>query len=570
MVDVLDSDVIGEIEERADHVSAEELVELTADSEFFRKIRAKLIGRGAKLLSGPRGTGKTHQMRYVYLECVRSRRRPAAIYVSFSRYARLEPLLGTAVDARKIFGSWVMAKLLVGLASFGSECKCDFETLIFKEIGFSSQQLEDYVAEVENGDRPLWHETVRLHVNIARVQSLFRDAIAACGRSRMILLLDDAALSLAPEYLVEFFNVFQDLKSPLVSPKASVYPGTTQYGPRFHVRHDAETINAWLSVEDSGYAEVFTQLLSKRPSLTADVPPDVAELLMYLSFGVPRVLLTMLRSYRHSAAMKNSNPQQGIKSVVEEQVQLLEAEYQSLSYKLPQFKSVIAAGLRLFERMAEDVVIENRRLHPHSEKQTVIGVQREVRPPAHDRMIRFLVEVGLLYPLKPVQHGEDREYDRYVLHYARLMQSRAFSTGRGFSARDAVAYIQRKSAKHPLRRGFGSLLNSADVEVKLDLASCERCHAARMVEAQRFCHQCGAQLPEPSRYRQCLQLPIERLPIPEWYKENIKKSTGLKVIGDLLALQDPASELRKASLIGKKRSVMILEAVRREVEDFLS
>ena len=557
-----------ENEERADHVKNDELLDLTADSSFYRDIRAKLLGRGAKLLSGPRGTGKTHQMRFVYLECVNQQNRPAAVYVSFSRYARLEPLLRTAPDALKTFTSWVIAKIAIGLATFGSDCNIDLSSTIESEIGLTPAEIEAYIAEIENGDRLMSHDAAQRVLNIARLHDLLRVACNACNRSRVVLLLDDAALSLTPEYHIEFFNVFQDLKSPIVSPKASVYPGTTQYGPRFHARHDAETVNAWLSVEEPEYTDVMSELLSKRAA-AQDVPQEVVELFQYLSFGVPRVLLTMLRAYRIGASRKRTI-QQNVNAVVEEQVRLQRAEYESLAFKLPQFKSAIAAGLHLFDKIADEIVRENQNLSDGTEKQTVIGILRGNKSTTHGRMINLLIEIGLLYPLKPVQHGEGREYDRYIPHYARLMDGRAFAQGRGFSARDTVAFIKRKSAKHPLRRTLEGLLSPEDRNVGLDLAPCSNCQTPRMNEAQRFCHNCGRPLPEPSRFRQILELPLDALPIPSWYKKEIQEATDIKTVGDLLSLQDPASELRKAWKIGKKRSAEVLTAATTLVEEFLS
>ena len=51
------------LEERADHLKLSELEKITVKADFFKRISHKLMQRGAKLIVGPRGTGKTHQMR---------------------------------------------------------------------------------------------------------------------------------------------------------------------------------------------------------------------------------------------------------------------------------------------------------------------------------------------------------------------------------------------------------------------------------------------------------------------------------------------------------------------------
>lgn len=558
-----------ESEERADHVSADELIGLTADSAFYRHIRAKLLGRGAKLLSGPRGTGKTHQMRYVYLKCIKETGQPAAAYISFSRYARLEPLLRSSPDALKVFNSWMIAKLALGGAEFVQACQVSNCDLLESSLDVPTDEVVTYVAEIENGDRLPSHDAIQARLSMANLHRLFQRLQEVTGRERLVLLLDDAALSLAPEYHAEFFSVFQDLKSPRVSPKASVYPGTTQYGPRFHARHDAEIVNAWLSVEDPDYLVVMDELLSKRATAKPS-QAEIVELFQYLAFGVPRTLLAMLRTYEHVSQKANRTVQQNVNTVVQEQVWLQQVEFESLQYKLPQFKSVIAAGWHVFDAIVSAVAKENQALIAAEEKQVVIGVQQADLSTMEARMLNLLVEVGLLYPLRAVQHGEGREYDRFIPHYARLMSQRAFTVGRGFSARAIVEVVRRKSTKHPVRRTLQRLLGSAYQNLRLDLAPCTNCGTARMDEAQRFCTHCGNRLPEPSRYRQMLALPIKDLPIRDWQKTTIARDTHVKTIGDLLSLQDPASELRRGSMIGKKRSAAILKAVYTVVEEFLS
>lgn len=112
------TDPSSEFIERADELDIATLFDRTVDNEFYASIRKRLLAPGGKLLVGPRGTGKTHQMRYVYQECVRNTEHPAAVYCSFSRYVRLEPLLKKTPDALVLFNSWVTAKIVVASYDF--------------------------------------------------------------------------------------------------------------------------------------------------------------------------------------------------------------------------------------------------------------------------------------------------------------------------------------------------------------------------------------------------------------------------------------------------------------------
>ena len=85
-------DVLGqaEFEERADYLEFDKLASWTATSKHFDNIQKKLIQVGAKLITGPRGTGKTHQMRFAHYSCIKDQTKPLSIYVSFNHYLRLE------------------------------------------------------------------------------------------------------------------------------------------------------------------------------------------------------------------------------------------------------------------------------------------------------------------------------------------------------------------------------------------------------------------------------------------------------------------------------------------------
>ena len=63
---------MAEFEERADQLSLQIIDETLADGGIFKTARQKLLGPGAKLLVGPRGTGKTHVMRYTYLHAMKT------------------------------------------------------------------------------------------------------------------------------------------------------------------------------------------------------------------------------------------------------------------------------------------------------------------------------------------------------------------------------------------------------------------------------------------------------------------------------------------------------------------
>lgn len=548
--------------ERADELDDSALVERTVDNEFFLGIRRRLISPGAKLLVGPRGTGKTHQMRYVYQECVGNKTKPAAIYSSFTRYVRLEPLLKTSTTALVVFQCWVIAKIALSGYRFLKETGVPDSIIVSefeRNFDLAEIDMERFVSQVEGRGVGISdpHETL----TVGALHNWFDRMLVVSKRSRLIILLDDAALSMTPEYLVEFFNLFQDLKSTSVSPKAAVYPGTSQYGPRLHIRHDVQPINAWLSIEDKAYDETMDQLLKAWKSQLAEFPDGVVDLFKYAAFGVPRVLMSLVRSYNEGSW---TTTQQGVNTVIEQQVDLMQAEYISLAQKVPQFATVIATGEQFFNKLADQVAEANK-----SEavfRQLIVGIPSKEVSTLQSRMLRFLVEVGFLYPMTSVKHGEDRTYLRFIPHVAPLIHRRAFQKSSGFSARAQVSFIAREQKRQPLRLGFAKLI--PNVKLHLDLAKCSRCGTERVIESQRFCGNCGAELINQSAYKACLALPINVLPITMRQKEALAER--FKTIGDIIAAQDPGNDLRTPGLIAHKRAATIVEKAQKYVDEYFS
>jgi len=557
-----------EYEERADFIDDEDLINWTVESDLSRNIRSKILGRGAKLIVGPRGTGKTHQFKLAYNKCLHETKMPLAIYVTFGKYYHLEPFLFKAPHAIRIFHTWVLSKILLGCYQLRSDMGNEFKILEEDSPTMSKERLEEFVSRAEKGDLSESDNEVITTVTIHKVIALLEHLASILSKKRIVLLLDDAALTFTPDYMVEFFDIFRSLKTNIISPKASVYPGTTEYGPRFLVGQDAEEVNVWLNIENSDFGSFMDEMIQKRfRTVKDDISKDIIELLKYASFGVPRAFIGLLRDYVQS---KGKTAQKKFNNVINEQAKLILNGYFSLKKKMPQYKLIIEIGHELFRKIVEIVTSKNKKLQ--NEKQLRIGIFRE-QDLKFDRMIKLLIEAGLLYELGPVSHGgRERKYRRYVPHLLYLIKDRAFSsTSRGFNPKEEVNFIKRKSTKHSVRRSFSTLLSGKQIDnIRLDLPPCSHCNTTRLTEYQKFCHHCGYELVAKSTFEACMEITIDQLPIPSWQKERIKQQSGLKTVGELLSISDPARELRKAKYIGRKRSENIYKKAKAAIEEFLT
>lgn len=561
-----------ELEERADYITDEEIKGGTATNDFFDDVQEKLLGRGTKLVVGPRGCGKTHMMRFAQLSCLEDRDRPFAIYVSFNRYYRLEPMLQLRTNAIRLFQVWALANTVLAATAALSLFKADVSEADDKNIGAASvDSLEALVARLETAaplDEPM--EALSSKLTVRAVADFIEEVTALAGRRRCVLLLDDAALTLTPDYLIEFFDIVRTIKTAAISPKASIYPGTTEYGPRFHAHHEAEEVPVWLSPDNPGYEGMMREIAKKRFARLGDVSPDLADQIQYAAFGIPRAYLAMLRRF---VELSEGSTQQALNATIDEHVTARVAEFRTLGKKVPKFESLVDVGDAFFRRVVSDLSDANIAAADSVHKQLWLGLLDEPGDPLRERMLSLLLEAGLLYEHPKVSHGEDRKYRRFTPHLAALMQQRAFSgRQRGTSPKGIVEFLRRAQAKHPLRRTFNTLLTEQDrAKIKLSLPPCSSCNTARISEGQHFCHQCGAELLTESTFANYLSVPLVEVPgLTEWQKEKIPLFTGLRTIGDLLAYQDPGSELRKIPWVGKARANNMIRLVHAHVDEFFS
>jgi ABC-type lipoprotein export system ATPase subunit len=559
-------------EERADQIDDAVLRDGTVKNDHFDRIGDALESRGLVLLQGPRGCGKTHLMRYTALQCREDETRPLAVYVSFNRYLRLEPLLHRNADAIVAFQAWVLANIVVEADKLtevlgGEDCLNVPELLGVERAALDTliDHLERQIERSEEDD-----ETVRA-LSIQGVRSAL---VAMCDhyqRGRAIVLLDDAALTLTPEYLVEFFDIVRVLKHNRVSPKASVYPGSTEYGPRFHANHEGRTVSAWLPVESDRYVETMRSIAAKRYPDVAKVPPDVDELLIYAAFGIPRAYLTMLREYNERD--DHSSPQSSVNAIVQDRNKLLLAEYRSLAMKVPRLRTLVNTGESLLNQAVEAVRGANDEM-AREEKQLVFGLETGGLTPIVNRMLNLLVEAGLLFEYKTeVSHGgADRVYRRFTPHLAALLAVRAFSgKSRGGSPKQIVEVLKRPSTKHPVRRKIDTLLEPSEVAaLRFDLPPCQKCEQPRISETQLFCANCGTKLVSQSTFENCMRATLDNVPnLTRWQIDRLSVE-GIRTVGDLVAMQDPGTELRKIHLVGEKRAERVASAINAYVDEYLS
>jgi len=411
-------------------------------------------------------------------------------------------------------------------------------------------------------------EELASRITIESVMRSIEHLTQLAGRKRAVLLLDDAALTLTPEYMVEFFDVVRVLKSKLIAPKCSVYPGTTEYGPRFHARQEAREVHVWISIEHERYLEMMLEIGNTRAKTLQNALPEALQKQLALAaFGIPRAYLTLLRGMDELGGASQANTNR----VIQRHRDGILAEYRSLAEKIPKFATLISTGEVLFTKMIEAVRDANARLD--DEKQLLIGIEKTDFSQLSARMAKFLIEAGLLYEVADVSHGgPERIYRRFIPHLSALMAIRAFAVGkRGQASANVVDFLARKSTKHPVRRTLETLLGKELLSgLSIDLPTCQQCGEPRMNETQKFCHNCGSQLVDGSNFTRLMKLEFEKVPGLTDFQRQSLEELHLEKIGDLVAMEDPGTELRKVHNVGQKRSERIIYVTQSYIDEFLS
>ncbi|MFT5718776.1 MAG: ABC-type branched-subunit amino acid transport system ATPase component [Oleiphilaceae bacterium] len=568
-------DIIEEaIEQRADFIPSDNLKSETADNDIFNRVIGSLIKRQTTLIVGPRGCGKTHMMRYASLICQESNTKPFAAYVSFNRYYRLEPLLTTKIDAINLFHSWVLARIIVSSYSAVKKTTPNLtEDALSKGVNYLDiPSLTNVINQLEKGVSLTEEEQREARkLSIPNVKNIIDNLRVLSGRKRSILLLDDAALTLTPEYMKEFFDIFRTLKSSSISPKASVYPGTTEYGARFHPTQEGEFIPVWLSVEEASYSATMEEIAKKRIPNLADIPEEVKEYLKFAAFGIPRAFLGMMQEF---LAGDFKTQQQGLNRIIQQHIEARIEEFQSIKLKSPKLKKLLESGERIFDTICEEVKVNNDKAIQTGNKQLRVGVSDADTNPYVERMFNLLIEAGLLFEIpETVSHGSQRGYTRYIPHLSALLNKKAFiSKDKTASASAVIGIIKSPSTKHPLRRSISTLIGKDELsQLAFNLPPCGSCGMDRINQTQKFCHNCGSELIDVSTFEQCMSLAIHTVPgLTTWQMNKIKNEIPkFKNIGDFLSSQDPSKELRQADQIGIVRAEQIIKLVTGFVDDFL-
>lgn len=534
--------------EQAEYIDSANLENWHIEHPNEKLIMKKLCQGGAKLLTGPRGCGKTTLLLKAYNE-MRHRKDVFSVYVNFKTSLKIEPLYRKNTNGSYWFNQWLFLKIYKGIF----KSLRDYEIADSIDLVFSEKDIDSYINKIELG---IVDEisTVNELLSISILEDEIKKILSVRGMSSCVLLLDDAAHAFSKEQQYDFFEFFRNIKSREISPKAAIYPGVTNFSASFHVGHDAEEINVWIKVTDDDYIEFMTKLLQKRfPAeiflqLTKD--KDLLNLICYSSFGIPRALLNIVHNlWKGKKSVEMDCSRNGILKSIRQVNGLFMNIYKSLEEQLPIYKEFVKKGDGIYETLLESLKQYNKEKDFFNQA-VEVGIKKPI-PVELDKVFNFLQYAGLLMYARELSRGENGRYAIYIINYGFLIEKNVFGGRTNIKNVELATALKTRNMHEYKRFTIESLLGEGDIRdmFPFSLPPCPKCHTPRISADTKFCSECGEKLVTPSLFEELVKNDISKLPLTSHRVETIKQNSTIRTIRDILMDKDH-KELRGVPQVG--------------------
>lgn len=534
--------------EQAEYIDSANLENWHIEHPNEKLIMKKLCQGGAKLLTGPRGCGKTTLLLKAYNE-MRHRKDVFSVYVNFKTSLKIEPLYRKNTNGSYWFNQWLFLKIYKGIF----KSLRDYEIADSIDLVFNEKDIDSYINKIELG---IVDEisTVNELLSISILEDEIKKILSVRGMSSCVLLLDDAAHAFSKEQQYDFFELFRNIKSREISPKAAIYPGVTNFSASFHVGHDAEEINVWIKVTDDDYIEFMTKLLQKRfPAeiflqLTKD--KDLLNLICYSSFGIPRALLNIVHNlWKGKKSVEMDCSRNGILKSIRQVNGLFMNIYKSLEEQLPIYKEFVKKGDGIYETLLESLKQYNKEKDFFNQA-VEVGIKKPI-PVELDKVFNFLQYAGLLMYARELSRGENGRYAIYIINYGFLIEKNVFGGRTNIKNVELATALKTRNMHEYKRFTIESLLGEGDIRdmFPFSLPPCPKCHTPRISADTKFCSECGEKLVTPSLFEELVKNDISKLPLTSHRVETIKQNSTIRTIRDILMDKDH-KELRGVPQVG--------------------
>jgi len=557
--------------EQAEYLESEIFSSWHASHPDEDAILRKLCHGGAKLISGPRGCGKTTLLLQAYNSMLGDGTAAFPIYVNYKRSLSLEPLYKSNTDGTFWFNQWIIVKIYQGI--YESLKRLQLQLQFKLSIDEKSATKLASMLEMSKFDN-----NFDLTLSIPSLEDDIQEILTKTGRSRCVILLDDAAHAFSPDQQRDFFDFFRQVKSKTISPKAAIYPGVTTYSPNFHIGHDAELIDVLIKPDSKEYLDFMKSILSARFSDgiqdSIESNPQAVELLCYASFGIPRALLNMLQVLIESesndvgdAVLQIDLSKNSVIKAIKQHYQNTRKIFTSLAAKLPVYKKFIETGDEILKNSIT-LIKEYNKSKVASKQSVSIAIADSDLSVELLRVFSFFQYAGLCIPKsETISRGEKGKFQLYAIHYSGLIDSNALIGARSINMQSYVEAFSTRDPHEFTRTKPAPLFNNEEYSAvfALSLPPCSACNTPRAFEEAKFCVKCGSPLSTPSTYQDLLNRDIQDLPLTVSRIRKIKEQSAIRKVRDIL-LDHEHAELLKVDRIGPFWAAKIMRLAEEFVE----
>jgi ABC-type lipoprotein export system ATPase subunit len=542
--------------EQAEYIPKDEFLDLSSDHPNENAILKKLTQSGAKLITGPRGSGKTTLILKAYYQLLENDS-TIPVYVNYKTSLKLEPNYKNNTNGTYWFTYWMYLKIYIGILKVIEEINVDFQQNIIKK-----ETLNSLLEKLELGDiDSLKLSGIELDVSV--IQSLISEIITTSGRKRCVIFFDDAAHAFSAEQQRDFFELFRKIKNKEISPKAAIYPGVTNFSPTFNLGHDAEQINVWINPENENYISFMTSLVKKRiPEKVYEEfikDENLLQILCLSAFGIPRQFLNMVRNLYGVDDQENITISFNRKTVINEirsSYKSTMSVFTSLETKMPTYKNFVNEGISVYDKVIE-LIYEYNKSKNTKRKSIIIAIRKPINGDLK-KIFGFYQYAGLVAFKDQVSKGEKGVFDRYLINIASLVDKNAILTTQSFNSSSLAEALLSRNAHEYTRTTSEKLLSENVQSISLTLPPCQNCGAERINENAKFCHNCGNQLKQASVFKQLADEDIKKLNLTPRRVNAIKKHSSIKKIKDII-YDIGHRELRSVPQIGEYWAKNILQ-----------
>lgn len=385
---------------RTEDIRPEEVLEYFVETRQDRNIVEALKSRNPVILIGSRGVGKSFLLRVAQAELLTAfeEQRIFPVYMSFVRSSLLQ-----SSDPDQ-FKHWMLARICSSVMRalnkaglLGSVPK-GLHTLTGTKLNSaeSTTKVEQIVDAYENSWKsPSSTVDIAGLPNIDEVKDALEDLADGLGIQRFVLFIDEAAHIFLPEQQRQFFTLYRDLRSHVITCNAAVYPGITSFGDTFQPVHDATMLTIERDVMAAEYVENMREIVQKQAdsSLLSHIAQNGKNfgVLAYAATGNPRLLLkTLARASKVSSQQVNETIREFYRTEIW-------SEHSTLAEKYAGHKSLIDWGRDFIEGVVLPEIKSKNDQYLISEKATsaFFWVHRDA-PEVIKEALRVLAYTGVV------------------------------------------------------------------------------------------------------------------------------------------------------------------------------